>query len=153
MLNRLILCLIFTVLIFSANAQSTYSSKNLRQLSSEELFLYYQKSSNLERKGEIIALTGGVVGLLGILAGVIVTDNNSSDRSSDLLVATSAAMITGGSIATIVGFTMYMTGASRISRINNIQHVELLRMELIPGTFYSMHTQKYQPGVTLRICF
>lgn len=143
----------FTLLIFSANAQNTYSTRNLQQLSSEELFLYRQKSANLQRKGEIVALTGGVVGLLGILAGVIVTDNNTSDEDSDFLVATSAAMITAGSIATIVGFSFYMTGSSRINRINKIQFTNSLRLELNPGILYSSHNHEFHPSLTLKMSF
>ena len=114
--------------------------------------MYYQKSLNLERKGEIIALTGGAAGLLGILGGAF-TQKNSSTGNSDVLVITSATLLIGGSIATIVGFSMYMTGASRVNRINKIQYAESFRLELFPDIMYCRQTQNYHSGITLRIRF
>ena len=114
--------------------------------------MYYQKSLNLERKGEIIALTGGAAGLLGILGGAL-TQKNSSTGNSDVLVITSATLLIGGSIATIVGFSMYMTGSSRVNRINKIQYAESLRFELFPDITYCWQTQNYHSGIALRISF
>ena len=115
--------------------------------------MYYQKSLDLERKGEIIALTGGAVGLLGILAGTLGTDNNSSNGDSNLLVITAATIIAGGSAATVTGFSLYITGSSRINRINKIQTAESLRLEIIPGGFYCGPVRNYQPGITFRMSF
>jgi|GEM_PF-963990 len=151
--KRLFIGLSFLLLIFSGQAQGTYSMQNLTKISSEELFVYYQKSLNLERKGEIVALTGGVVGLLGILAGALITDNNPPNESKNAVDIAAVTMIAGGSAATIIGFSMYMTGASRVNRINKIQNTELFQMELIPNAFYCEHIRKYQHGITLRISF
>lgn len=128
--------------------QEIYSSFQAKNYSS---IVRSQQICN--EKEKIVALTGGVVGLLGILAGVIVTDNNTSDEDSDFLVATSAAMITAGSIATIVGFSFYMTGSSRINRINRIQFANSLRLELNPGILYSSHNHEFHPGLTLKMSF
>ena len=152
-IRHLTICLIFLTLIFSCNAQGTYALHNLKKVSCEQLFVYYQKSLNLERKGEIIALTGGVVGLLGILAGAAITDNNSSNGNLNLLELTAASMIAGGSIATVIGFSFYMTGATRINRINKIKTVELLRLELIPNAFCLGPNRNYQPAIIIRMSF
>lgn len=151
--THLLIGSILLLLACSGNAQSAYSLQNLKQASSEELRVYYQKSLNLQRNGEITALTGGIVGLLGILAGAAITDNNSSNGNSNVWGITAATMLVGGSVATVVGFSMYMTGASRINRINEIRNTELLRLELTPNVFYCGQLRNYQPGITLRVSF
>ena len=153
MFNRIIICLILLLFVFSGNAQRTYSSKRLKQLSHEESSLYYQKSLALERKGEKLALTGAAVGLLGILTGALVTDNNSSVGNSNVLGIAAGAMMMGGSVATIVGFSLYMIGTFRVDKINKIHYTNSLQIEVSPGYFHCMHTQNYQSGITFRISF
>ena len=151
MFNRIIICLILLLFVFPGNAQRTYSSKRLKQLSREESSLYYQKSLALERKGEKLALTGAAVGLLGILTGALVTDNNVGD--SNVLGIAAGAMMMGGSVATIVGFSLYMTGTFRVDKINKIHYANSLQIEVSPVCLHCMHTQNYQSGITFRIRF
>jgi len=153
MLRYAIISVSILLFIYSGYAQRTYSINNLQQLSASDLDLYHQKSMNLQRNGEIMAITGGVVGLAGILAGTLISDNSSSNVSLNALTFTSAAIITGGTVATIVGFSLYVTGASRVSRINKIQNTEVLRLEIMPDTFYCGHIQSCQTGIKLRISF
>ncbi|WP_163323421.1 hypothetical protein [Draconibacterium mangrovi] len=140
------------LLVFAGNAQRTYSVKNLQQVSEEELNLYYQKAINLERRGEFLAITGGAAGLIGILGGAALNDDCSSGGTSVLCV-TVATLMTVGVAATIIGFTMYMTGISRIDRIRKVQFADSFQLELIPGGFYCSHPQNYTSGITLRISF
>lgn len=153
MLNRIITCLILLLFVFSGNAQKNYSAKRLTQLSHEELSLYYQKSLALERKGEKLALTGAAVGILGILTGALVTDNSSSGGDSNVLGSAAGAMMVGGSVATIVGISLYMIGTFRVDKINKIQYANSLQVEALLGCFHSIHTHNSQPGITFRIRF
>lgn len=140
------------MLVVAGNAQGTYSLRNLQQLSNEELNLYYQKAVNLERKGETFAITGAAAGLIGILGGAALNDDCSSDGTRVLCV-TAATLMAGGVAATIIGFTMYMTGISRIDKIRKIQFSNSFQLELIPGGFYCSYPQNYTSGITLRITF
>lgn len=115
--------------------------------------MYHQKSMNLQRKGEIVALTGGAVGLLGILLGTVATDTNSSNGDLNMLGLTAAVMMAGGVAATVTGFTFYVMGASRTNKINKVRTAEALRFELIPGGFYCREIQNCQTGITLRMSF
>jgi len=140
------------LLVVAGNAQGTYSVKNLQRASSEELNLYYQKAMNLERMGETLAITGAAAGLLGILGGAALNDDCSSGETSVLCV-TAATLMAGGVAATIIGFTMYMTGISRIDKIRKVQFSDSFQLEVIPGGFYCSHPQNYPTGITLRISF
>jgi hypothetical protein len=153
MLRRITLGLILLLLVFSGIAQRTYSEQNLRRLSDGELFLYQQKSLELQKKGEFLIITGAGVGLLGIVLGTLAADNNSSDAGSNALTITAAAMYIGGAVAEVIGLPIFFTGYSRVNRIYKIQNAESLRLELIPDSFYCKHTKNYQTGVTLRLRF
>nr|WP_321357135.1 hypothetical protein [uncultured Draconibacterium sp.] len=126
--------------------------RNLKQASNEELTLYYQKARNLEWKGETLCVVGAAAGLVGILGGAALNDDCSSGGSG-ILCITAATLMTGGVAATIIGFTMYMTGISRIDRINKVQFFQSIKMEVLPGHFYSWRTKNYPTGITLRITF
>lgn len=144
--------LFFLLLVVAGNAQRTYSVKNLQQLSNEELNLYYHKAMNLERMGETLSIAGAAAGLVGVLGGAVLNDDCSSAGSS-VLCATAATLMAGGVAATIIGFTMYMTGISRLDRIRSVQFSDSFQLELIPGGFYCSHPQNYPSGITLRITF
>jgi hypothetical protein len=150
--KHLITGLLFLLLAVAGNAQGTYSIKNMQQVSSEELNLYYQKALNLEQTGETLAITGAAAGLIGIL-GAATQNSNCSSGGSSVLCVTAAALISGGVAATIIGFTMYMTGISRIDKIRKVQFSNSYKLELIPGRFYCSHPPNYPTGITLRITF
>jgi len=153
MLRRVTIGLTLLLLVLSSNAQRIYSSQNLKQLSSDELFLYQRKSLELKKKGEILTFAGTGVGLLGIVMGTVATDSNSSDGDLNAVTVTAATMLVGGGVASTIGLTMYFTGYSRVNRINRIQYAESLRLEIVPCGFYCKHTQNYQRGITLRLRF
>ncbi|WP_319480908.1 hypothetical protein [uncultured Draconibacterium sp.] len=144
--------MIFLLLVVAGNAQRTYSVKNLQQISGEDLNLYYQKAMNLERTGETLALAGAAAGLIGILGGATLNDDCSSGGRGIMRI-TAATLMAGGVAVAIIGFTMYITGISRIERIRKVQFSNSLQMEVIPGGFYCSHPQSSPTGITLRISF
>ncbi|MDX8339769.1 hypothetical protein SLH46_11280 [Draconibacterium sp. IB214405] len=148
MSRHIVLCLILILAMFSANAQRTYSTKNLERLSSEELFLYYQKSLNLQDKGQYVAFIGVPMALVGIVAGSL-----AGGGDSDFLVATSATLMAVGSAASIIGFTLFMAGSTRVDRINKVRRTYAMQLELLPGGLYCTQTHNYTPGITLRLKF
>ncbi|WP_319502622.1 hypothetical protein [uncultured Draconibacterium sp.] len=107
---------------------------------------------NLERMGETLALTGAAAGLLGILGGATLNDDCSSGGRG-IMCITVATLMAGGVAATIIGFTMYMTGISRIDRIRKVQFSNSFQLEIIPGGFYCSYPQSSPAGITLRISF
>ncbi|WP_347839819.1 hypothetical protein [uncultured Draconibacterium sp.] len=62
------------------------------------------KASDLKKK--ILAIPGATIGLIGIVAGTLASDNNSSNEETSFLV-----------------------GASRIEKINRIRFCELFHQE------------------------
>lgn len=152
MLGRITIGSILLLLVLSCNAQRIYSSQNLKQLSSDELFLYKHKSMELKKKGEILTFAGTGVCLLGIVIGAA-TDSNSSNGDLNAATITAATLLAGGALTSTIGLTMFFTGDSRVNRINRIQYAESLRLEIIPCGFYSKHSQNYQTGLTLHLSF
>ncbi|WP_319590023.1 hypothetical protein [uncultured Draconibacterium sp.] len=148
----MIIGIIFLLLVSTGNAQSFYSSRNLSQLSEEELTLYYHKALILERQGETLAITGAAAGLLGLLGGAVL-NNRCSSAGDDIMCITAATFLGAGVAATIIGFTMYFTGITRINKINQIQLTQSLHLEFSPEVFYSFQHQNYKPGITLQFHF
>ena len=153
MFKRITIVVILLLLVLSSNAQRIYSSQNLKQLSSDELFLYQRKSLELKKKGEILTIAGAGVSLLGIVIGTVATDSNSSDGDLNAVTVTAATMLAGGAVASTIGLTMYFTEDSRVNRINRIQYAESLQLEIAPCRFYCKHNQDYQTGLTRRLRF
>ena len=64
-------------------------------------------------------------------------------------------MMAAGPIITLIGLPMLITGSSRVKRINEIKHTNNARItiDFAPSGIYNCATQKYQPGITLRLRF
>lgn len=145
--------LILLLLVFTSNAQKSYSEQHLKRLSNDELFRYQHKSMELKKKGEVLTITGTGVALLGLILGSAVTDSNSSDGGSNALTITAFTMLAGGSVAVAIGLPMYLIGISRVHGRNQIKYTEFLKMELAPCSFYCRYTEKYPIGVSLKLRF
>ena len=73
------------------------------------------------------------------------------------MVAASAIFLVGipGLATTIVGFSMNSTNKKRVELINSLRNTAFndIKVNLQPCTQYNLMTQKYQPGLSLRINF
>lgn len=146
------LILLFTM---ASLAQGNYSKRNLMQLSDMEFNQFDWKAQKLQKKGEKLAIYGGIAGLAGMGIGSLNSNDSMSSGSSDLVTGLAAVMFVVGSVATIVGIPMFIIGIVRCTRINEARVLRNARVHIkfVPFNNYCRHTHTNYSGISVRLSF
>jgi hypothetical protein len=146
--------LLLFCIILNGMAQKPYSEAHLQNLSQEELEPYLVKARKLQKTGKTVNIVGGSIlgGTAATILGMAIIDDG------DWALAAAVVAFFGGvaGVGTLaVGIPMNVTGKKRVERINALINTTFhgQKIELTPCTQYNQFSQKYQPGVTLRLSF
>ena len=136
--------------VLVCQAQKPYSVENLKKLSQEELDVYYTKALKLQKSGKTVNIVGGAV-----FGGTLLTTFvfGGSWGMGALIVIVPAIYVALGAL--VVGIPMTLTGKKRVERINTIRSTTFsnVTFNLQPCAQFNNTTQKYQPGISLKISF
>ena len=135
-----------------SQAQKDYSQENLNKLSQEELDAYLDKALKLQKTGRTFNIIGGAS--LGTAVGLGLIGAISDSESWTLVGIVGVGVLAGGT-SLAIGVPLNLTGKKRVERINFLKATTLnnLSIDLKPCTQYNLMTQKYHPGVSIRISF
>ncbi|MEN8117758.1 MAG: hypothetical protein ABFS16_12305 [Bacteroidota bacterium] len=148
-MKKIILLSILVLSLIVTQAQKPYSQENLKNLSQEELDVYFNKALKLQKSGKTVTKVGAITVGVSVLA-VLAT---SETLGMGALLFFIPAELGLGAVA--VGVPMNITGKKRVERINTIKNTAYdgIKIDLKPCAQYNLATQNYQPGITLRIRF
>jgi len=142
-MKKISIGIILFCFVITCHAQSLYSKKNLENTSQEDLNQYLKQAKGLRTAGIILTAIGPVTyGTIMMLA------NNGSDMSLD----TAGLLLALGTISTLAGIPILITGSSRVNRIKNALSNKV-SVDLSPCIFQNNLALTHQTGVTLRIRF
>jgi hypothetical protein len=129
------------------NITKPYSLEYLQNASNEEMQYYLYKAQRLKKTGKTVTITGVLIFGTSVLIGIL------ENSWSGLAIIAIGGMT--GSLVSLVGLPILITGASRVKRINELERNSLsgLNINLAPAIHYNQYTQNYQSGLTLSIRF
>jgi len=144
------LVLLFLLCAQIGQAQGVYSKQNLRHASAEDLKLYMGKAKKQKKAGAILSIAGPVTALGGFALGAAAWSGGTEGEWQ-----MGVGMMLAGTLATVIGIPILITGSSRVSKIKKIQHAKQLgmKMNLMPISYYNCATQQMQSGAMLSIRF
>lgn len=128
-------------------SSKVYSLDYLQNASNEQLEYYLYKAEKLRKTGKVVSIVGGTT--LGAGVYTVVSSRSWGQLSLGF------GLVAIGSITTIVGLPILITGSTRVKKINNLERNSRsdFNMNLTPDIQYNQYTQNYQPGVTFSINF
>jgi len=146
MKRTLIIELFMILFSFVSQAQGHYSIENLKQSSPQDLDMYLQKAHNLKKSGKVVTL----IGTASILTGMVLV---ATDNETNAYIGIGMTVIGLG--VTVVGIPIFISGSSRVKRINKIKNSvsDGLFFEIAPCSFQNHLAHNHQYGSTLRIRF
>ena len=141
------LTFIIFFLIFAGLSSFGQNQKSLENASQEELELYLNKAEKTKKKGAIMSITGSVA----LVGGIALVSSYSNNPETAIL--TGVLLWGAGTITTLIGIPVFITGVSQVNRIKKIKinsNSEVI-IDLAPCSFRNYQTQTQQYGISIRI--
>ena len=161
MKKQLFLLFLFTMLINNLDAQFWYNkyypSKNMSELSSDELFFLSQKASHTTVTGIVLSVAGGGIAFMGTIILLTSTVNNLATwhYSGDKYYNTVAVVIIAGAVTALIGVPIMIIGISRKREIENMINYPKPKafLQLSPSFQCNYVLSSFSSGLTISLRF
>jgi hypothetical protein len=130
-------------------AQKPYSRPNLEKLSTEQLNEYLSNAKKIRRKGGYNFISGTRLFVSGIALG-----NYAWSGGTEAMWTMSLGMMAVGLGATIISIPIFVSGASKYSRVADVMKKrDFVRLEIAPSNLFDSHNQNTRVGLAFRITY
>lgn len=142
----------FLIILISLSgySQGTYSKQKLEKASQEDLDLYLGKALKLKKAGSILTIAGPASFLTGVVfAGASMAGGTEGMYKFGL------GMVFAGMGATAAGIPILITGSTRVKKVKKAMSKSggIASINMIPCGLLNFESQKFQPGIRLKIMF
>lgn len=154
-MKQLFIIALIILLGQSAFAQGNYTKRHLMQLSQMEFNEYDWKAQKLQKRGERLAIYGGISGLLGMGIGSLNSDDGMSTGDSNLVFGLAATMFVAGIVAVSVGIPMILVGIMRCTRVNEVRalRTSVREIQIAPLQHHCRYSNINYTGVAVSLSF